>query len=92
MSPREKTRLTTRAVAYICERLAAQACAHVKDPSENFALTPHMLRHTFLKRVADKHGVHVAQQMSGNVNIREVFRYTKPSDDEMHETAEGLFQ
>jgi integrase/recombinase XerD len=91
MAPRAKGRLTTRAVVYICERLAAQASAHVKNETGRFALTPHMLRHTFLKRVADKHGVHVAHTMSGNVSIREVFRYTKPSEDEMQETAEELF-
>jgi integrase/recombinase XerD len=87
---RAKRRLSTRSVAYICERLAAQACAHVPE-SERFHLTPHQLRHTFLKRVADKHGVHVAHAMSGNVSIREVFRYTKPSDNEMLQTAEELF-
>jgi integrase/recombinase XerD len=41
--------------------------------------------------VADKHGVRHAQRMSGNVSIREVFRYTKPSAEEIAETAEGLF-
>jgi len=77
-------------VARICERLCRQACAHL-DEEEAFHLTPHMLRHTFLKRVADKHGVHTAQEMSGNVSIKEVFRYTKPSQDEMDETAEGVY-
>jgi hypothetical protein len=28
-----------------------------------------MLRHTFLKRVAEKHGVHVAQDMSGIMEL-----------------------
>jgi integrase/recombinase XerD len=51
-----------------------------------------MLRHTFLKQVTDKHGVHFAQQMSGNVSIREIFRYAKPSQQEMDETVEELFQ
>jgi integrase/recombinase XerD len=91
MAPREQTRLTTRGAAYACERLSAQACAHIKGTTEHFKLKPHMLRHTFLKRIADKHGVHVAQQMSGNVNMREIFRYTKPSDAEMLEKAEGVF-
>lgn len=84
------SRLAAQDVARICERLCRQACAHL-DEKESFRLTPHMLRHTFLKRVADKHGVHVAQQMSGNVSIQEIFRYTKPSQDEVDETAEGVF-
>lgn len=83
-------RLAPQDVARICERLCRQACAHLDD-EETFHLTPHMLRHTFLKRVADKHGVHTAQEMSGNVSIKEVFRYTKPSQAEMDETAENVF-
>ncbi|MCE7929366.1 MAG: site-specific integrase, partial [Chloroflexi bacterium CFX7] len=70
--------------------ICRQANAHVPE-AERIHLTPHMLRHTFLKRVADKHGVHVAQRMSGNVSIREIFRYTKPSEEEMQRTAEELF-
>lgn len=84
-------RLSTRDIARICDRLAQQACVHAQKP-DRFSLTPHMLRHTFLKRVADKHGVHVAQEMSGNISIREIFRYTKPSEGEVHRTAEELFE
>ena len=50
-----------------------------------------MLRHTFLKKVTDKHGVHFAQELSGNVSIKEIFRYAKPSQDEMQSTIEELF-
>ena len=45
----------------------------------------------FLKRIADKNGVHVAQQMSGNISMREVFRYTKPSQEEVEALAEKAF-
>lgn len=65
--------------------------AAAEDEGESFQLTPHMLRHTFLNRVADKHGIHVAQQMSGNVSGQEIFRYTKPSQDEVDETAEAIY-
>jgi len=88
---RYKKRIAAQDVARICLRLSNQASAHL-NKSEAFRLTPHMLRHTFLKRVADKHGVHVAQQMSGNVSIQEIFRYTKPSQHEIDETAEELFK
>ena len=50
-----------------------------------------MLRHTFLKRAADKHGIHYAQTMSGNVSMREVFRYTKPSIEEIERAAEEVY-
>ena len=56
-----------------------------------FQVSPHSLRHTFLKRIADKEGVHVAQEMSGNVSIKEIFRYTKPSLKEIESVAEDLY-
>lgn len=83
-------RVTRFDVYRIIERIAKQANAMLSE-EERFAVTPHMLRHTFLKRIADKHDVHVAQEMSGNVSMKEIFRYTKPSQEEMEETAEGLF-
>lgn len=46
----------------------------------------------FLKKVTDKHGVHFAQEMSGNVSIREIFRYAKPCQDEIQSTIEELFR
>jgi hypothetical protein len=58
---------------------------------ERFRLNPHQLRHTSLKRVSDKHGVHVAQKMSGNVSIREIFRYAQSSEEEVDWVAGGLF-
>ena len=83
-------RITAQGVALICSRIARQASAHLSE-EERVKLTPHMLRHSFLKRVADKHGVHYAQRLSGNISIREVFRYTKPSDEEVAGDMESLF-
>ena len=84
-------RLSAQDVARICLRISKQASVFL-NKNDKIKLTPHMLRHTFLKRVADKHGIHVAQQMSGNISIQEIFRYTKPNQDEIDETAENLFQ
>jgi integrase/recombinase XerD len=84
-------RLATQDVRRICLRLLNQATAFLSE-EEKFKFTPHMLRHTFLKRVTDKHGVHFAQQMSGNVSIREIFRYAKPSQQEIDQAVEELFQ
>lgn len=83
-------RLATQDVRRICQRLVKQATAYLGE-EEKFRFTPHMLRHTFLKQVTDKHGVHFAQQMSGNVSIREIFRYAKPSQQEIDATVEGMF-
>lgn len=84
-------RLATQDVRRICLRLLNQATAFL-SADEKFKFTPHMLRHTFLKRVTDKHGVHFAQQMSGNVSMREIFRYAKPNQQEIDQAAEELFQ
>lgn len=83
-------RLNVRDIGRICERIAKQANAHLSE-EQKIKLTPHMLRHTFLKKVADKHGLHVAQNLSGNVSIREIFRYTKPNDQQKHEILEEMF-
>ena len=67
------TRLQTLDVYRICQRVLKQALAFLPD-HEKFEFTPHQLRHTFLKKVTDKHGVHFAQELSGNVSIKEIFR------------------
>lgn len=84
-------RLAAEDVRRIGLRILKQASAYL-EPSEQFHFTPHKLRHTFLKRVTDKHGVHFAQQVSGNVSIKEIFRYAKPSQAEIDETVEQLFE
>lgn len=83
-------RLATLDVRRICTRIAKQASVNSSD-NEKIKLHPHKLRHTFLKRVADKHGIHVAQEMSGNVSPRVIFRYTKSDPDELQNISEGLF-
>lgn len=87
---KSKIRITTRDVARICERIAKQASAYLPN-DQRFHLAPHMLRHSFLKRVADKHGVHIAQELSGNVSIKEIFRYTKPSYAQKQQIVESLY-
>lgn len=76
------TRLKPLDVYRICQRVLKQALAFLPE-HEKFEFTPHKLRHTFLKKVTDKHGVHFAQELSGNVSIKEIFRYAKPSQEEM---------
>lgn len=83
-------RLNVRDIARICERIAKQANTHLPE-DQKIKLTPHMLRHTFLKKIADKHGLHVAQSLSGNVSIREIFRYTKPNDQQKQDMLEQIF-
>lgn len=51
-------------------------------------LTPHMLCHTFLKRITDQHGVHIAQKLSGNISMRGIIRYAKPIKCSIDESVE----
>ncbi len=81
--------MATQDVYRICQRLLQQASTYLKE--EKFDFTPHKLRHTFLKRLADKHGIHFAQQMSSNVSIKEVFCYAKPGQSEIDQTVEEFF-
>ena len=83
--------MQTLDVYRICQRVLKQALAFLPE-QEKFEFTPHKLRHTFLKKVTDKYGVHFAQELSGNVSIKEIFRYAKPSQEEMQETIEQLFE
>jgi integrase/recombinase XerD len=84
------TRLKENDVYRICQRVLKQAVAYL-PVEEQFRFTPHQLRHTFLKKVTDKHGLHFAHEMSGNVSVKEIFRYAKPSQAEIQETVEQLF-
>ena len=73
LTTRYGNRINVRDIQRICSRIAKQANAY-RPQEKEIKFTPHMLRHTFLKRVADKHGIHYAQKMSGNVSMREIFR------------------
>jgi integrase/recombinase XerD len=87
---RANSPLAERDVFRICERLSNQACVQLKE-EDRFKLRPHQLRHTFLKRANDKYGLSYAKKVSGNVGIRELYRYTAPNQKEVEEKAESLF-
>lgn len=88
---RYSNRLAAQDVRRICQRLLRQATINLEQ-DQKFRFTPHMLRHTFLKCVTEQQGLHFAQQMSGNVSIREIFRYAKPNEQEIDAVVEKLFQ
>jgi integrase/recombinase XerD len=90
LTTRYGARILTRDIARICERIARQANAKIPK-NEQIKLTPHMLRHTFLKKIADKHGIHAAQDLSGNISTSEIFRYTRPNASQKQEIVEELF-
>ncbi len=82
--------LSETAVSKICKRISYQACVNLRD-DEKFVLEPHQLRHTCLKRANDKYGISFAKKLSGNVGDRELYRYAAPSQSEIEEKSQNLF-
>jgi integrase/recombinase XerD len=66
---RNGRRLSHREAAAIIQRIAAQANAHLPD-EEKIAVSPHVLRHTFLCQLAETKGVHYAKEASGHQSDR----------------------
>ena len=64
----------------IIKRMEEQANAHLPE-REKFSVTPHSLRHTLLKKLADQKGLHVAMKQSGHRSPKYIWRYVQPSDD-----------
>lgn len=49
-----------------------------------------MLRHTFLRRLAEKKGVHYAREASGHQTDRYIWRYVKPGQHTLAEAIDEL--
>jgi integrase/recombinase XerD len=58
-------------------RMARQANAHLPT-DQHLAVSPHILRHTFLRKVANEKGVHYALELSGHRSNRDIWQYVKP--------------
>lgn len=58
-----------------------QANAYLST-NEKIKLTPHMLRHSFLKRITDKYGLHVTQDLSGNMYLSKRFKVYKQDNNQ----------
>jgi integrase len=54
-----------REAAYIIQRIAGQANAN-RPQQEHIQVSPHVLRHTFLRKLAEEKGVHHAREASGH--------------------------
>ncbi len=83
-------RLAPQNVADALEKIVGQANANLSK-KQHISLTPHVLRHTALRKMAEKKGVRYAQQMAGHASSKYIWRYVQPSADEMEEAIEDLF-
>ena len=70
-------------------RVADQANAHRKD-GERLTVSPHVLRHTFLRKLAEEKGVQYAKEASGHRSDRYIWRYVKPNHDSLADAIDSL--
>lgn len=59
------------------KRMARQANAYL-PADQHLAVSPHILRQTLLRKVANEKGVHYAMELSGYRSDRDIWRYVKP--------------
>jgi integrase/recombinase XerD len=83
-------RLERQHVDRLLKQLAAQANARLPE-EEKIRFSAHVLRHTFLRKVAQKYGVQFAMEAAGHTSTKYIFRYVKPSDAEKEKALEDLF-
>lgn len=82
--------LAPQNLAEALARIADQANARLPE-GEQIHLHPHILRHTALRRMAERKGIRFAQQMAGHASTKYIWRYVRPSEDEMEQALEDLF-
>lgn len=73
----------------IINRIAAQANASLPE-EEHIHVTPHILRHTFLRKIANEKSVHYALEAAGHRSDRYIWRYVKPDRQTLAEAIDEL--
>jgi len=61
------------------------------DEDEQIKIHPHLLRHTFLKRVASKEDIRAAREVSGLNSDKYLWRYVKVTEEEVEKAVTGLY-
>jgi integrase/recombinase XerD len=87
---RSGARLQRQNVDDALKEIAAQANAGL-PAEQQIHLSAHLLRHTFLRKVARKHGVEYAKELAGHTSERYIWRYVQPSEEEKEAALEDLF-
>ncbi len=82
--------LVQQDVDYLLKKIAAQANSRL-SPDDHIQLSPHVLRHTSLRKWAETKGVRFAQKIAGHASERYIWRYVTPSESDMDEAAESLW-
>ena len=87
---RSGNRLARQNADSALKAIANQANARFPD-DQKIKLHAHVLRHTCLRRAAEKHGVQYAMELSGQSSERYIWRYVQPSSAEKETALEELF-
>ena len=66
----------------ILKRMEQQANTHLPE-KEKIHVSPHVLRHTTLRKLANKKGVHYAKKLSGHQTDRYIWRYVQPDEQDL---------
>src|SRR3989442_9481358 len=82
-------RMSRREAAASIGRIAAQVNGR-GSAEEKIDVSPHVLRHTFLRKLAEKKGVHYAREASGHQSDRYIWRYVKPDQQTLAEAIDEL--
>lgn len=82
-------RIARHQVYEILKRMEAQANAHLPQ-AERLSVTPHVLRHTRLRRAAEEKGIQFARKLSGHKSDKYIWRYIQPADTDFEEAMDRL--
>ena len=58
--------------------------------AEKITVSPHILRHTLLRKVANEKGVHYAMKLSGHRSDRYIWRYVQPNEQSLADALDEL--
>ena len=82
--------LAQQDVDYLLQAVAAQANSRLPT-KEHIEVSPHVLRHTALRKWTEKKGVRFAQKIAGHASDRYIWRYVTPSESDVQEAVDELW-
>jgi integrase/recombinase XerD len=73
----------------VVQRIASVASARLTK-GQLIDVTPHVLRHTFLRKLAEAKGVQYAKEASGHRSDKYIWRYVKPDEQTLADAIDDL--
>ena len=83
-------RLAQQDVDYLLQAVAGQANSRL-PAKKHIEVSPHVLRHTALRKWTEKKGVRFAQKIAGHASDRYIWRYVTPSESDDQEAVDELW-